>query len=151
MRNIKLIIITCLLFVASNRVWSSDLKFIEIQNQQQSLAEQVYSRLVISTRIVEYSNGYIDSIKITKPNVPNNIWDIAKQRIDYKSFKIDIVQILNNNLTNQEMQRLIDEFSQLPLIPIPTIKIKKEMHDLMPGFEVKLNQVITQVLSENGY
>lgn len=117
MRNIKLIIITCLLFVASNRVWSSDLKFIEIQNQQQSLAEQVYSRLVISTRIVEYSNGYIDSIKITKPNVPNNIWDIAKQRIDYKSFKIDIVQILNNNLTNQEMQRLINEFSQLPLIP----------------------------------
>jgi hypothetical protein len=151
MRNIKLIIITCLLFIASNRVWSSDLKFIEIKNQQQSLAEQVYNRLVISTRIVEYSNGYIDSIKITKPNVPNNIWDVVKQRIDYNSFKISVVQILNNNLTSQEMQTLIDEFSELPLIPIPTIKIKKEMHDLMPSFEVKLNEVITQVLSENGY
>ncbi len=114
-------------------------------------AEQVYNRMVISSRIVEFTEAYINSKKANKPNVPNSIWETVKNNIDYTNFKNKVIVILNNNLSEAGMQRMLSEFSQTPLIPIPTINIKKEISDLMPVFYGDVDTKISQILSNNGY
>lgn len=151
MKNIKIILVLILFCCYSNSLTSANQAInLEIE-QQNDLAEQVYNRLVISSRIIEYTNKYIDSKRSEHPSVPNNTWELVKNSINYNNFKNNVLQILNNNLTSSQMQRLIDEFSQRPSIPIPTLKIKKEMYDLMPNFQTVVNSKISQVLSNNGF
>ena len=150
MKKINIIIkLTILLLIYTTTMNSMSIN-TEIKNQN-SLAEQIYTRLVISSRIIEYTDKYIDSKKAQRSNIPDSIWQEVKNSIDYNVFKSKAIQILNNNLTSSQMQRIINESSNRPSIPIPTLKIKKEMYDLMPNFQKNIDSTINQVLKNKGY
>ncbi|MFS4457311.1 hypothetical protein [Maribacter sp. 2304DJ31-5] len=151
MKNIKIVIISILLSSSMTElIAANSLEAEKVNIEQISLAEQVYSRLVVSTRIVKFTNKYIDSQKQEKPHVPDNIWVQIKNSIDYNIFKNGAIEVLNNNLSNQQMQNLINDFSDKPSIPISNL-IKKELYDLMPNFQGTIDQKISQILSDNGY
>lgn len=118
---------------------------------QSNLAEQIYNKLVVSTRIVRFTNQYIDSKKTENPNIPDNVWIKVKDGIDYSFFKNGAIQILNNNLTSSQMQEILNDFANESSIPIPGTKIKKELYDLSKVFEPKIEQKIHDILSSNGF
>lgn len=151
MKNIKIIVISILFSSCITKLIAANSLVLEkISIEQTSLAEQVYNRLVVSTRIVKFTNSYIDSKQQEKPHVPDNIWVQIKNDIDYNLFKNGAIQVLNNNFSNGQMQTLINDFADKPSIPIPNL-IKKELYDLMPSFQTATDQKISQILSDNGY
>ncbi|MGS2765305.1 hypothetical protein [Sinomicrobium sp. M5D2P9] len=151
MKNIKIVVISILFCGCITKLIAANSSVEDvIMEQQTSLAEQIYNRLVVSTRIVKFTNRYIDSQKQEKPHVPDNIWTQIKNSINYSIFKNGAIEVLNNNLSNQQMQNLINDFSDKPSIPIPNL-IKKELYDLMPNFQDTIDQKISQILSDNGY
>ena len=152
MKNVKILVISILFssFIIKSFAANS-LESEKMTLEQTSLAEQVYNRLVVSTRIVKFTNTYIDTKQQQKSHVPDNIWVKIKNSIDYDTFRGGAIQVLNDNLSNDQMQALINDFINKPFIPIPNLKIKKELYDLMPNFKVAIDQKISQILSDNGY
>lgn len=147
MKNIKTVIalivlcISTILTINAKKIKNADLSF-----ETTTLAEQLYNRLNVSSSIVEFTNDYIDSKKKENQNVKESIWTEIKNNIDYNVFKTDVIKILNDNLTNQQMQRLIDEFANRPLIPIPNLKIKKEIADSINSFNIIIDQLISDFI-----
>lgn len=115
-------------------------------NSVTTLAEQVYNRLNVSSSIVVFTNDYIDSKKPENQNVAESVWTNIKNNIDYDIFKASVIQVLNDNLTNIQMQELIDTFADRPLIPIPNLNIKKEIADSINSFNVHIDQVISNFI-----
>ena len=80
MKKINIIIkLTILLLIYTTTMNSMSIN-TEIKNQN-SLAEQIYTRLVISSRIIEYTDKYIDSKKAQRSNIPDSIWQEVKNSL----------------------------------------------------------------------
>ena len=153
MKKIKKTVLIVLLIIFTNILMGATSKEnkLTITEQTISAAEQVYDRMVVSTRIIRFTDKYIDSKRVQKPNIPDSIWQSIKNAIDYSFFRAGAIQILNNNFTNQELIRLISEFRDKPLIPIPNLKVKKELFDLGDNFQAIIDSKILEILTANGY
>lgn len=123
------------------------------QTEQQSLtfAEQFYNRLVVSSRIVKFTNKYIDSKKKENPQVSESVWQEIKNKIDYSFFEKGAVEVLRTNLSEAQMQKLLKDFEHKPYVPIPSLKIKKELYELTQTFSPTIEKVISSVIAESGY
>lgn len=153
MKNIKTIItlvVLCIITILTTNAKEIESTYLYL-NKATTPAEQVYNRLVISTRIVKFTNRYVDSKQEESPEVPSSVWTEIKNSIDYDIFKKDAIQVLNNNLTISQMKEFINEFEENPFIPIPSLKIKQELYELMPKFYKNVDNTISQVLQNNGF
>ncbi len=149
MKNIKIIVVLILLVNYTNEMLGNNkipnnITFNNLESA--TLAEQVYNKLNVSTAIVEFTNNYIDSKKEENKGISNSVWNKIKNNIDYNFFKSEVVNILNKNLSNSQLQKLINDFSNRPVIPIPTLKIKKEIGELINSFNDSVDQTIASFI-----
>lgn len=54
-------------------------------------------------------------------------------------------------MTNSQWTRLINNFINKPLTPVPNLKIKKELHDLGEIFQSKIDSKVFEILNTNGF
>lgn len=147
MKNIKTIIVLVILCIFTiSATNAKEIKSIDLDTQTITIAEQVYNRLNVSSSIVVFTTDYIDSKKKENPNVAESVWTNIKNNIDYNIFKTSVIEVLNDNLTNTQMQDLIDSFVDRPLIPIPNLNVRKEIADSINNFNIHVDQVISKFI-----
>jgi hypothetical protein len=146
----KILLVVILLCNYINEINAVNIKLVDItltkKNQTNSLAEQVYNKLHVSTAIVEFTNDYVDSKKAENPGVNDTIWVNIKNSINYGVFKSNVIEVLTDNLTNQQLQQLINKFSTSPTIPLPTLEIRKEVAELLTSFNLSVDQTIASFI-----
>lgn len=126
--------------------------FLKIETQQQvTVAEWVYNKLEVSQRLPYFTNKYIDRKAKNRSDIPDDIWKTIKNSLDYGGFKSEIIKILNNNFTNEEMQQMITEYKDRPYIPILRLKLREEILSVLESSNRNLMEQVNKILIANNY
>ncbi|CAD0002252.1 hypothetical protein [Flavobacterium chungangense] len=125
--------------------------FKDIIQPQPTIAEVYYNRLEVSTRLPYFTNRFIDRKANERPDVPVTVWQTIKDNLDYTSFKISAIQVLNNNFTSTQMQQTITKYQDKPYIPILTLKLREELQLAGLEFDIVVLNQINNILVANGH
>jgi len=119
--------------------------------QASTITEIYYNKLEISTRIVHFTNKYLDRLAKERPEISAVLLQSVKNSIDYNPFKNLVINVLNNNFTVFQMQQTITEYNGKPYIPILHLKLRNELQLASQEFDIVLLNQINTILIANGY
>lgn len=125
--------------------------FKRVLKTQPTVTEIYYNRLEVSTRLPHFTNKYIDNKAKERPEVPAAVWQTIKNNIDYISFKILAIHVLNNNFTSTQMQQTITKYQDKPYIPILSLKLREELLFAAQEFNIEVLNQINTILVVNGH
>lgn len=145
----KSIIITLLL----GFTFTSAKAYITVKKstQQLTIAEQVYNKLEVCSRLPYFTNRFIDRKSVNRPDIPSSIWQTIKDELDYTYFKELIIGILNNNFSNVEMQQMISDYIDKDYIPILHMKFRNEIQLALQNSNDRITNQINSQLISAGY
>lgn len=119
--------------------------------QANSVVEQVYEKLEVSSRLPRFTNKYIDRISKNRPDVPDSLWQTIKDSIDYSQFKNLATQILSNYYTTSELQNLLNKYSDQLFIPIEYISLRNRLYEALEQFNPNIVSQINNILTANNH
>lgn len=147
-----LALITILLtFFSTKSIFSNDMgskyKIVKTTNVERDF----YNRLVISQRIKEFTNRHITTKAKKRGNVTSSLINKIQNEVNYLPFENDVIEIMKNNYTVQQMQTAINNSVNLPYIEITSPKVKKELNEIVAEFWKTVDNKMSQTLSVNGF
>lgn len=127
------------------------LNFKTKEIQTNSIAEEFYDKLEVRTNLPKMLNKYIDKKALVRTEVPQSLWKNIKNNVEYDSFKAEVIVLIQNFNTNQELQSIIDFYAYKPNVPISKLSFRKELANVVEAFYQDFVATANNTLTSNNY